>query len=667
MKIVLEHLTKKFPSRGKKNPGDVTAVSDFTCEIPDGELVGLLGPSGCGKSTTLNMICGLEAPTGGKIFFGEEDVTKLSPELRGVGMVFQNYALYPHLNVRQNIQFPLENLRGKDRLTKEEMEQRVSETAHLVQIEDLMDRKPGELSGGQQQRVAIARALVKFPRVLLLDEPLSNLDARLRLQTREEIRKIQKKTGITTVFVTHDQDEAMSICDRIAVMQNGVLMQQGHPQEVYDNPSSLFVAKFLGTPPINVFQGSVRNQMLYIGEQPVLPVSGAADQEVWAAIRPEGFLLQPDGPLACHLERVEVMGRDVSVISSHSACTSQTLRSIISAETRVDTASPTVRFALKPGKVFLFEKETEKTDSFWKGEFLNMKKNSGKAWLYLLPALLFLIVFMVYPLIDVFIYSLEEGFNFASQTYSGVGLYNFSYVLHDPYFLQAVKNTFLLVIITVPVSTGLALLISVGLSSIKPLRDLYQTIYFLPYVTNTLAVGLVFMILFQKTEYTDGLVNLVIEWFGGSSVDFIDGPYWAKMFVLCFYTIWVVMPFKILVLTSALASVNQDYYKAARVDGTPKLRIFTRITLPMISPMIFYLVITGFIGAFKAYSDAVALFGTDLNAAGMNTIVGYVYDMLYGDSGGYPSYASAAAILLFAIVLTVTCINLLVSRKNKVR
>lgn len=366
MKIVLEHLTKKFPSRGKKNPGDVTAVSDFTCEIPDGELVGLLGPSGCGKSTTLNMICGLEAPTGGKIFFGEEDVTKLSPELRGVGMVFQNYALYPHLNVRQNIQFPLENLRGKDRLTKEEMEQRVSETAHLVQIEDLMDRKPGELSGGQQQRVAIARALVKFPRVLLLDEPLSNLDARLRLQTREEIRKIQKKTGITTVFVTHDQDEAMSICDRIAVMQNGVLMQQGHPQEVYENPSSLFVAKFLGTPPINVFQGSVRNQMLYIGEQPVLPVSGAADQEVWAAIRPEGFLLQPDGPLACHLERVEVMGRDVSVISSHSACTSQTLRSIISAETRVDTASPTVRFALKPGKVFLFEKETEKRIPFGK-------------------------------------------------------------------------------------------------------------------------------------------------------------------------------------------------------------------------------------------------------------------------------------------------------------
>ena len=288
----------------------------------------------------------------------------------------------------------------------------------------------------------------------------------------------------------------------------------------------------------------------------------------------------------------------------------------------------------------------------------------GKAWLYLLPAFLFLGVFMIYPLIDVFIYSFEEGYNFASQTSFGTGGYNYSYVLHDPYFLQAVKNTFLLVLITVPVSTGLALLISVALSSVKPLRDLFQTIYFLPYVTNTLAVGLVFMVLFKKTAYSDGLVNLLIHWFGGSSVDFIDGPYWAKMTVLCLYTIWVVMPFKILILTSALASVNQNYYRAAQVDGTSKLRIFTRITLPMISPMLFYLVITGFIGAFKAYSDAVALFGTDLNAAGMNTIVGYVYDMLYGSSGGYPSYASAAAILLFAIVLTITCINLLISRKH---
>lgn len=293
-----------------------------------------------------------------------------------------------------------------------------------------------------------------------------------------------------------------------------------------------------------------------------------------------------------------------------------------------------------------------------------MEKRNLKGWLYLLPAILFLGIFMVYPLIDVFIYSFEEGFNFASQTYTGVGLYNYSYILRDPYFLQAVKNTFLLVVITVPLSTGLALLISVGLNSIKSLRSLYQTVYFLPYVTNTLAVGLVFMILFKKTPYTDGLVNLIISWFGGGAVDFIDGPYWAKMFVLCFYTIWIVMPFKILILTSALASVDQTYYNAARMDGTSKLRIFVKITLPMISPSLFYLIITGFIGAFKAYSDAVALFGTDLNSTGMNTIVGYVYDMLYGSSGGYPSYASAAAIILFAVVLTITCINLLVSKKH---
>ena len=292
-----------------------------------------------------------------------------------------------------------------------------------------------------------------------------------------------------------------------------------------------------------------------------------------------------------------------------------------------------------------------------------MEKRNAKAWLYLLPAILFIGAFMIYPLIDVFVYSFEEGYNSASQTFFGVGGYNYSYVLHDPYFLQAVKNTFILVIITVPLSTGIALLISVGLSSVKALRNLFQTVYFLPYVTNTLAVGLVFMILFKKTAYTDGMVNVLIQLFGGTSVDFIDGPYWAKMLVLCIYTIWIVMPFKILILTSALASVREDYYNAARVDGTSKWRIFTRITLPMISPTLFYLIITGFIGAFKAYSDAVALFGTELNVAEMNTVVGYVYDKLYGEGGGYPSYASAAAILLFAIVLTVTCINLLVRRR----
>ncbi|WP_330377025.1 carbohydrate ABC transporter permease [Butyrivibrio sp. WCE2006] len=295
---------------------------------------------------------------------------------------------------------------------------------------------------------------------------------------------------------------------------------------------------------------------------------------------------------------------------------------------------------------------------------MSNKKQIYTAFLCLLPAIIFLGVFLVYPMIDVFIYSFEEGYNYASGSYMGVGGYNYSYVLHDPYFIKALKNTFIIVLVTVPLSTGIALLISLALSSIEKLRDLFQTIYFLPYVTNTLAVGLVFMILFQKTAYTDGMVNVLINLFGGESVDFIDGPYWAKMFVMCFYTIWIVLPFKILILTSALASVDRIYYKAAQIDATPKWRVFVKITLPMISPMIFYLVITGFIGAFKAYSDEVALFGTDLNAAGMNTIVGYIYDMLYGNSGGYPSYASAAAIILFAIVFTITVINLLVSEKT---
>lgn len=287
-----------------------------------------------------------------------------------------------------------------------------------------------------------------------------------------------------------------------------------------------------------------------------------------------------------------------------------------------------------------------------------------RPWLYLLPSLILLGIFMIYPLFDVLVYSMQEGYNSASQTYSGIGFYNFSYVLRDPYFLQAVKNTFLLVIITVPLSTGLALLLSLALSSIKKVKELYQTIYFLPYVTNTLAVGLVFMILFKKTPYSDGFINMIIQFFGGNSVDFIEGPYWAKMMTMCIYTIWIVLPFKVLILTSALASVDQNLYKAAKVDGTSSFRTFTKITLPMIMPMISYLVITGFIGAFKAYSDEVAIFGTNLNAAGMNTIVGYVYDMLYGNSGGYPSYASAAALILFAIVLTITVINLLLSTKG---
>ena len=359
MKVKLQHLTKKFPNRSKKAGGDVIAVNDFTFEIPDGKLIGLLGPSGCGKSTALNLISGLLEPTAGQIFFGEDDVTHLPPEHRGVGLVFQNYALYPHLTVRQNIMFPLENLRGAEKLTKAEIAERTLDAARLVQLEGLMDRKPAELSGGQQQRVAIARALVKRPRVLLLDEPLSNLDARLRLQTREEIRRIQRQTNVTTVFVTHDQEEAMSISDEIVVMKDGVVQQIGRPQEVYDNPVNLFVAKFLGTPPIHVFDGRIGDGKLYIGGAAVLDVDGAADQPVYAAIRPEGFILAEDGPLCCKLDRVEVMGRDISVVCTHPDCENAAIRAIINADSRVDTTRETVRFALKPHKVFLFHREEQ--------------------------------------------------------------------------------------------------------------------------------------------------------------------------------------------------------------------------------------------------------------------------------------------------------------------
>ena len=358
MKVVLEHLTKRFPSRSKKGD-DVIAVNDFSFEIPDGKLIGLLGPSGCGKSTTLNLICGLEKPSSGKIFFGDDDVTDLPPENRGVGLVFQNYALYPHLTVRQNILFPLQNLKGKDKLSKEEMNRKAEEAAKLVQIDGLMDRKPSEMSGGQQQRVAIARALVKMPRVLLLDEPLSNLDARLRLQTREEIRRIQRETGITTIFVTHDQEEAMSISDMIVVMKAGVVQQIGKPQDVYDEPVNLFVAKFLGTPPINVFTGQVRSGHLYVGEDEVLAVPGTADRDVYVGIRPEGFVPQEAGPLCCHLIGVEVMGWDTSVVSSHPAMEGAAIRSIIPAENRMDSGDSTVRFALKPNKVFLFDRASQ--------------------------------------------------------------------------------------------------------------------------------------------------------------------------------------------------------------------------------------------------------------------------------------------------------------------
>ncbi|MBR6525069.1 MAG: ABC transporter ATP-binding protein [Clostridia bacterium] len=359
MKIVLENLTKIFPSRNKKADDEVIAVNNFNFEIPDGKLIGLLGPSGCGKSTTLYMISGLQKPTSGRIYFGDDDVTEVSTENRGIGLVFQNYALYPHLTVKQNILFPLQNLKGEDKMTKEQMLERAYEAARLVQIDTLMERKPSELSGGQQQRVAIARALVKMPRVLLLDEPLSNLDARLRLQTREEIRRIQKETGITTVFVTHDQEEAMSISDMIVVMKTGIVQQIGKPQEVYDSPANLFVAKFLGTPPINVFEGSVKGEKLFIGDSAVMDVPGVADQEVMVGIRPEGFILDENGPLKCKLSNVEVMGRDVSVVSTHANSCNPMVRSIIDADNKVNPESDEVRYSLKKHKTFIFNKETE--------------------------------------------------------------------------------------------------------------------------------------------------------------------------------------------------------------------------------------------------------------------------------------------------------------------
>ena len=364
MKIVVEHLTKKFPSRNKNVKEDVVAVSDFTFEIPDGKLIGLLGPSGCGKSTALNLLCGLLKPTEGKIYFGEEDVTDLPPEHRGVGMVFQNYALYPHMTVRQNIVFPLENRKGADRLSKAQMEEKALEAAKLVQIDHLMDRRPKELSGGQQQRVAIARALVKMPKVLLMDEPLSNLDARLRLQTREEIRRIQKETGITTVFVTHDQEEAMSISDQIVVMRDGVIQQIGRPQDVYDDPVNLFVAKFLGNPPINVFEGRIEGGRLFIGDEAVLSVKGPQDQPVWVGIRPEGFVLSETGALTCRLTEVEVMGRDITVVSTHPNSLNVEIRSIIDADHQKSVGESQARFQVKPHKVFLFHRETEERIDF---------------------------------------------------------------------------------------------------------------------------------------------------------------------------------------------------------------------------------------------------------------------------------------------------------------
>ena len=535
MEIKIKHLTKVFPGNPKKHIRDTIAVNDLDITIPDGKLVGLLGPSGCGKSTTLYLISGLQTPTEGEIWFGDEEVTNLSPERRGIGLVFQNYALYPHMTIYKNVEFPLTNLKverplttfyrytinytypmtetdhyegivksvaslcnklvikdnsitgniddagilrlevvlngiseadfakydaafGKiinaekevsveqvsdalfdhtirisfgeidavaemkallkeyalkpidfdayvtlegsneiffkvkklteanynefearinelggtiiehnsnisvsyRKLTKAERQEIVYETAKLVQIEEYLERKPSQLSGGQQQRVAIARALVKRPKVLLLDEPLSNLDARLRLQTREEIKRIQRDTGITTVFVTHDQEEAMSISDEIVVMKLGIEQQKDAPQNVYDNPKNMFVAQFLGTPPINIFKGRVENNAVYVGNSKIYELQDTlSDREVFVGIRPEGFRISEGGDLGLEAtaEMIEVLGRDLSIVAKNDECLKPTFKAIISSDDKVNLG--TVKLTVKPNKMFLFDSITE--------------------------------------------------------------------------------------------------------------------------------------------------------------------------------------------------------------------------------------------------------------------------------------------------------------------
>lgn len=345
--VRLQNVTKIFTD---KRGVETRAVDNFSVVIPGGKLIGLLGPSGCGKSTTLYMIAGLLKPTDGQIFFGEEDVTMMPPEKRGIGLVFQNYALYPHMTVRQNIRFPLENLK----YPKDKIEALTREMAALVDIENLLDRKPSQLSGGQQQRVAIARALVKKPRVLLLDEPLSNLDARLRLQTREEIKRIQRDTGITTIFVTHDQEEAMSISDEIVVMNFGVKQQMDLPQVVYDEPKNLFVAKFLGNPPINVAEGYIKNKELRLISDIKLEDIDAPDQNVYIGIRPEFFDISDDGFISATIEIVEHIGRDtmaLCIIDGYH----ETVRAIISGGRHLQAGQ---KIKLGYSRLYVFNKET---------------------------------------------------------------------------------------------------------------------------------------------------------------------------------------------------------------------------------------------------------------------------------------------------------------------
>lgn len=350
VKMQIRGVTKRFsPTEG---------VFSIDLDVYEGELVTLLGPSGCGKTTLLRAIGGFHQIDEGEIRLDGTPIQNLPPEKRPTAMVFQSYNLWPHMTIYENMAFGL-RLRKQ---SKQEIAQKVAHMLDVVKMPGCEKKYPAQLSGGQQQRIAIARALLLEPSVLLLDEPFSALDAKIRGQMREELKRIQQSLGITIVFVTHDQEEAMSISDHIVVMKNGVLMQQGEPQQVYDDPANLFVAKFLGTPPINVFDAAVKASKLYLkgADTPVLDVPGAPDGPVWAGIRPEGFIPDETGPVACALSRVEVLGRDVSIVCTHPACQADTIRAIIPSRNLVNAAAPTVRFALKPDKVFLFDKADER-------------------------------------------------------------------------------------------------------------------------------------------------------------------------------------------------------------------------------------------------------------------------------------------------------------------
>ena len=647
MELRLEHLVKDFS--GTK------AVNDVSITIQDGKLTGLLGPSGCGKSTTLYLISGLESPTSGRIFFGDRDVTALPPEKRGIGLVFQNYALYPHLTVEQNIAFPLVNHKEG----KEEIRRRTLEMARLVQIEDLLKRKPGQLSGGQQQRVAIARALVKRPDILLLDEPLSNLDARLRLEMREEIRRIQTETGVTTVFVTHDQEEAMSITDEIVLMRTGVVQQQCPPQQMYLNPANRFVAGFLGNPPINFFRLDVCGGTVCLAEDYMLRVHGAADGPVLVGIRPEAWRLGQG--LRTAAEAVEMRGKDLLVTFSLAG---ERARAILDITAGV-AAGDAVELTLEPRLVYIFD-----TAGCGGGGMRSPKparaenplgntRRSAKAYLYLLPAFAVLAVFVVYPILMTLRMGFYQSYVYLTDTGTGFGLNSFRYVLQDPAFGLAVRNTMFIVLVGVPITIVLSLGAALLINSLLRTKGLFQTLYFLPYVTSTLAIGLVFRWLFHS-EY--GYINFFLEFLGLEPQKWLSDPNLTIVAVTIF-TIWSGMAFKIVLFLAGLQKIDQQYYKAARIDGTPAHRIFFRITMPLLSPTFWMVTIVSVIHAFKTYNEVYAMFSRESAGPGNSaiTMVYYIYDMFF--NRGQVHYASAAAIIFLAIVLALTVIQKWVSKR----